>query len=89
MTANSMPFDPKMARFMRAAMGMANQQLRILPFVKGKIWTVESTMSGKLREYMVCKGDDQGWSCTCPDHQKRGQDCKHILAVKLIVEQRI
>jgi predicted nucleic acid-binding Zn finger protein len=77
-----------MARFMRAAMGMVNHQLRIQPFVKDKIWTVESTMSGKLREYMVCKGD-QGWSCTCPDYQKRGQDCKHILAVRLIAEQRV
>lgn len=26
--------------------------------------------------------DDGYWSCTCPDHQKRKNSCKHIQAVR-------
>jgi len=29
-----------------------------------------------------------GWKCSCPDHQTRGVECKHIIAVKLSFEMR-
>jgi transposase-like protein len=32
--------------------------------------------------YTVTKNKNQ-WSCTCPDHQKTQNDCKHIHAIKL------
>ena len=91
MIVKAIPNDPKTARAARAMLGMVNQQLKISPFIVGKIWMVESSMSGKLHEYMVCRGDQGEWSCTCPDFQKRGHQtpCKHILAVRLLVEQRV
>jgi len=88
MTVKTIPAnDPKTARAVRAMLGMVNRQIKVSPFIAGRIWVVESSMSGSLREYMVCRGDE--WSCTCPDFQKRRQDCKHILAVRLLVEQRV
>lgn len=29
------------------------------------------------------KQTEIGWKCSCPDHQTRGVECKHIIAVKL------
>jgi putative transposase len=29
------------------------------------------------------KNTEIGWKCSCPDHQTRGLECKHIIAVKL------
>jgi transposase-like protein/predicted RNA-binding Zn-ribbon protein involved in translation (DUF1610 family) len=29
-----------------------------------------------------------GWKCSCPDHQTRGVECKHIIAVKLSFAMR-
>lgn len=29
-----------------------------------------------------------GWRCTCPDHQTRGVECKHIIAVKMSFAMR-
>jgi len=83
--------DPRKARALRAMMGLVNRQLRVIPFVAGKLWTVESSMSGKPREYTVAHGVVPGftWACTCPDWQKRHEDCKHILAVRLLVEQQV
>ncbi|HVP96397.1 DDE-type integrase/transposase/recombinase [Methanoregula sp.] len=31
---------------------------------------------------------DIGWNCSCPDHQTRGVECKHIIAVKLSFAMR-
>jgi predicted nucleic acid-binding Zn finger protein len=90
MTVKTIPAnDPKTARAVRAMLGMVNRQIKVSPFIAGRIWVVESSMSGSLREYMVCRGDE--WSCTCPDFQKRGHQtpCKHILAARLLVEQRV
>jgi len=81
--------DPRLARAIRAMIGMASGQLSVEPFVIGRFWVVHSTMSGKPHEYMVAKLDDGGWACDCPDFQKRHQECKHILAVKLLVEGRV
>ncbi len=80
--------DPRLTRAMRALMGLVNRQLKVTPFILKRVWSIESTMSGKPRQYMVAH-NAEGWVCTCPDFQKRGQDCKHILAVKLIEERRI
>lgn len=81
--------DPRLARAMRAMLGMAQGQLTISPFIPGKIWEVDSTMSGKPNQYMVAKLSDGSWACDCPDFQKRHQDCKHIMAVKLLVEGKV
>ena len=81
--------DPRLARAMRAMIGMANGQLSVEPYIPDRFWSVYSTMSGKPHEYMVAKLDDDGWACDCPDYQKRHQECKHILAVKLITEGRV
>lgn len=86
-------------RQQRAVLGLANRQLRIVPFVAGRIWTVVSTMSGVEREYTVTYGIRQDawdgtlrpahehpfWECTCPDFTRRGvpHECKHIMAVKM------
>jgi len=80
--------DPRLARAMRAMIGMANGQLSVESFIPDRFWSVFSTMSGKPHEYMVAKGGG-GWACDCPDYQKRHQECKHILAVKLLVEGRV
>ena len=32
--------------------------------------------------YVVSKHSDGEWSCTCPDHQIRGRECKHIRSTK-------
>ena len=54
---------------------------------KGQIWRYGDSLyrvmsqSGK-GSYQVRK-TDLGWSCNCPDHQKRGVECKHIIAVRL------
>jgi len=80
--------DPRMTRAMRAMMGMANNQLQVTSFIAGMVWTVRSSMSGSPKEYMVVH-NAEGWACECPDFQRRGQDCKHILAVHLLTESRI
>jgi len=81
--------DPRLARAMRAMIGMANGQLSVEPYITDRYWSVYSTMSGKPHEYMVEKFDDGCWACNCPDYQKRHQECKHILAVKLISEGHV
>lgn len=40
---------------------------------------VESSHEGAF--YIVEQSED-GWSCTCPDHQNRNKDCKHIIEVQ-------
>ncbi len=42
------------------------------------------TQEGK--EYIVNTG--KNWSCTCHDHQKENEKCKHIWAVELILTQQ-
>jgi transposase-like protein len=54
---------------------------------KGQIWRYSDSMYRVKSQsghgsYQV-KKNDLGWSCNCPDHQMRGVECKHIVAVKL------
>lgn len=83
--------DPRKYRITRAMMGLANGQMQIEPFVAGKLWAVTSSMSGKSREYLVVHDTVPGydWACSCPDWRKRRADCKHVMAVRLLVEQRV
>lgn len=80
--------DPQTSRVVRAMIGLANGQIQVSPFVTGKIWIVRSSMSGGNNEYVVGR-TEQKWACDCPDWQKRQQDCKHIMSVKLLTEGRI
>src|SRR5271157_2958950 len=54
---------------------------------KGQIWRYSDSLyrvrsQSSHGSYQV-KKTDLGWSCSCPDHQMRGVECKHIIAVKL------
>jgi transposase-like protein len=54
---------------------------------KGQIWRYSDSLYRVKSQsghgsYQV-KKNDLGWSCNCPDHQMRGVECKHIIAVKL------
>ena len=40
------------------------------------------SQSGHCHHYEVTL-TEIGWKCSCPDHQTRGLECKHIIAVKL------
>ncbi|MFZ5888312.1 MAG: SWIM zinc finger family protein [Chloroflexota bacterium] len=98
-TLNTTSLTAAQKRQQRAVAGLANRQIKIAPFVQGRIWTVVSTMSGKAHEYTVTYGIRQDawdgtlrpvhehpfWECTCPDFARKGvpHECKHILAVKL------
>ncbi|MDD1689791.1 MAG: DDE-type integrase/transposase/recombinase [Methanoregula sp.] len=54
---------------------------------KGQIWRYSDSLyrvkSQSGRGSYQVKKTDLGWSCACPDHQTRGVECKHIIAVKL------
>lgn len=49
---------------------------------EGRGWVVPS-QSGKGYYNVVQEGT--GLACTCPDFQLRGQPCKHVLAVQIVV----
>jgi transposase len=55
-----------------------------LAAVKG-IWKVPS-QSGD-GEYDVDVQRDGSWRCTCPDHETRLVECKHILAVEVTIQR--
>src|SRR5205823_2059523 len=42
------------------------------------------SQSGHGKGYVVTH-TDAGYRCTCPDYETRRRDCKHILAVCLVV----
>ena len=55
--------------------------------MKGQIWRYSDVLYRVKSQsgsgfYRVTK-NDLGWSCSCPDHQYRGAECKHIAAVKI------
>jgi transposase len=47
-------------------------------------WSVPSA-SGKGKYRVVLKPD--GNTCTCPNHELTGKDCKHILAARFVMER--
>src|SRR5205814_6554724 len=53
---------------------------------KGGIWLVPS-QSGNGK-YTVCP-DKERPHCTCPDHETRGCECKHIFAVRFVIQRRL
>src|SRR3954464_7850376 len=53
---------------------------------KGVVWLVPS-QSGKGR-YTVSP-DDTHPHCTCPDHEECGHTCKHIHAVRLVIQREL
>lgn len=53
---------------------------------KGAVWLVPS-QSGKGC-YTVCPDDNQP-HCSCPDHEIRGCECKHIYAVRFVIQREL
>lgn len=53
---------------------------------KGNVWLVPA-QTGRGR-YTVSP-DDANPHCTCPDHEERGCDCKHIIAVRLVIQREL
>jgi transposase len=53
---------------------------------KGGVWLVPS-QSGKCK-YTVCP-DKEHPHCTCPDHETRGCECKHIFAVRFVIQREL
>ena len=58
----------------------ATKQLR----QKGPLWIVPSQAG--TGSYVV---DPKAATCTCPDHETRGQKCKHIYAVEFSVQHEV
>jgi hypothetical protein len=52
----------------------------------GKGWVVPS-QAGRGRYTVTLNGDSP--RCTCPDHEIRGQKCKHIYAVEYTLEKEV
>ena len=44
------------------------------------------SQSGRGKYAVIVEGDTKP-SCTCPDHELHGQACKHIWAVKIVIQQ--
>ena len=55
----------------------------ITPALSGaRAWWVGS-QSGH-GEYWVCHLPCGVWTCTCKDHEQRGEGCKHVLACRIL-----
>ncbi len=53
---------------------------------KGNVWLVPA-QSGKGK-YTVSP-DKEHPHCTCPDHEERGCECKHIYAVRFVIQREL
>jgi transposase/predicted nucleic acid-binding Zn finger protein len=53
----------------------------------GGKWVVPS-QSGNGRKYVVIP-DEHSPFCSCPDHEINGHTCKHILAVRLVLQREL
>src|SRR5258708_2894939 len=53
---------------------------------KNGTWTVPS-QSGSGKYAVLLKGDSP--RCTCPDHELHGYECKHILAVRYVIQGEV
>lgn len=54
---------------------------------KGSVWLVPSSENAS-RKYTVHPDAEQP-HCTCPDHETRGCDCKHIYAVRFVIQREL
>ncbi len=50
-------------------------------------WTVPS-QTGNGKKYVVCLERKTPF-CSCPDHEATGKDCKHIYAVRYVLEREL
>jgi hypothetical protein len=48
-----------------------------------RVWWVRSQSQAR-RAYAVVAREHGAWVCSCPDHQRRGNWCKHGLAAALV-----
>src|ERR1700749_4187194 len=53
---------------------------------KNDFWVVPS-QTGQGKYYVRPEGEKP--SCTCPDHQEMGHVCKHIHAVKIVIQREL
>jgi transposase len=53
---------------------------------KGDVWLVPS-QSGKGKYTVV--PDKEHPHCSCPDHEERGCECKHIFAVRFVIQREL
>jgi transposase len=53
---------------------------------KGQVWLVPSQSSSTT--YTVCPDEDQP-HCSCADHETRGCVCKHIFAVRIVIQREL
>jgi len=54
---------------------------------KGGVWLVPS-QSVDRKQYTVCP-DKTHPHCSCPDHETRGCECKHIFAVRFVIQREL
>jgi transposase len=50
-------------------------------------WIVPSSVNAS-RKYTV-RDSAHGCSCTCPDFEERGQACKHVFAVRFVIQREL
>ena len=55
---------------------------RVAADANPRIWWVRSETTATTYAVTMVRG--QAWHCTCPDHKRRGDWCKHGLAVALL-----
>src|SRR5713226_746665 len=53
---------------------------------KNGTWTVPSQSSSAQYAVLLKGGSPR---CTCPDHELHGNECKHILAVRYVIEGEV
>lgn len=83
MTDSTPTFDPRAAREQR---GLAIAATCKLEKKDAGLWVVPS-QSGCGKYYV--RPDKEVPSCTCPDHQELGHVCKHIHAVKFVIQREL
>src|SRR3954469_13795518 len=54
---------------------------------KGNVWLVPSSENGSIK-YTVSP-DKENPHCTCPDHETRACECKHIFAVRFVIQREL
>ncbi len=67
-----------------SALGADGQQVLIW-----EVWSAQSSRQRPKTYNVGYKPATGQWRCTCPDFQKRGQACKHILVTQLYHQQRV